>query len=178
VVTPERNRCLPEITITEANLDHPAHQDAIVALINAYARDPMGMGSDLPDEVRSRLLPALQQHPTTLVFLAFQASKPIGIAVCFLGFSTFAARPLLNIHDLAVLPDYRSQGVGRRLLEQVEQKGRALGCCKLTLEVREDNHPAQHLYQRVGFGTTRSAVQPVRHWFLEKRLQDPRPEIS
>jgi len=169
---------LPDITITEADLDHPVHQEAIAALINAYARDPMGIGSDLPDEVRSHLLPALRQHPTTLVFLAFQSSKPIGIAVCFLGFSTFAARPLLNVHDLAVLPDYRGQGIGRRLLEQAEQKGRDLGCCKLTLEVREDNHSAQHLYHRVGFGAARSTAKPVRHWFLEKPLQDRSPESS
>jgi ribosomal protein S18 acetylase RimI-like enzyme len=161
---------VPEITITEADLEHPAHQEAILALINAYARDPMGMGSDLPDAVRNRLLPALRQHPTTLVFLAFQTSEPIGIAVCFLGFSTFAARPLINIHDLAILPDYRGRGVGRQLLEQVEQKGRELGCCKLTLEVREDNHPAQHLYYRGGFGAAQAEADAVRNWFLEKRL--------
>jgi ribosomal protein S18 acetylase RimI-like enzyme len=161
---------LPAITITEADLDLSAHQEAIVAMLNAYARDPMGMGRDLPEAVRHRLLPALQQHPTTLVFLAFQASEPIGIAVCFLGFSTFAARPLINIHDLAVLPAYRGRGVGRQLLEQVERKGRQLGCCKLTLEVREDNHPAQHLYSRVGFGAAQSDADAVRHWFLEKRL--------
>ena len=153
---------MPAITITEADLDHSAHQEAIVAMLNAYARDPMGMGRDLPEAVRHRLLSALQQHPTTLVFLAFQASEPIGIAVCFLGFSTFAARPLINIHDLAVLPAYRGRGVGRQLLEQVERKGRQLGCCKLTLEVREDNHPAQHLYSRVGFGATQSDVIPCQ----------------
>ena len=161
---------MSDMTIIEADLDHPAHQEAIVALLNAYARDPMGMGRDLPDAVQRRLLPALQQHPTTLVFLAFQSSEPIGIAVCFLGFSTFAAQPLINIHDLAVLPEYRGRGVGRQLLEQVEQKGRQLGCCKLTLEVREDNHPAQHLYQRVGFGAMQTDDDAVRNWFLAKRL--------
>jgi GNAT superfamily N-acetyltransferase len=163
---------LPDITIIEADLDRPAHQEAIVAMINAYARDPMGIGRNLPDEVRRRLLPALRQHPTTLVFLAFEMSEPIGIAVCFLGFSTFAARPLINIHDLAVLPEYRGRGVGRQLLEQVEMKGQSLGCCKLTLEVREDNHQAQYLYNRFGFGAAQSTTKPIRNWFLEKRLQD------
>ncbi len=163
---------LPDITIIEANLDHPRHQHAIVEMVNAYARDPMGAGKDLPDEVRTRLIPGLRQHATTLVFLAFHEPKPVGIAVCFLGFSTFAARPLLNIHDLAVLPEYRGQGVGRQLLEHVEIKGRALECCKLTLEVREDNHRAQQLYHNVGFDAAKVASGPVRNWFLEKRLQD------
>jgi ribosomal protein S18 acetylase RimI-like enzyme len=95
---------------------------------------------------------------------------PVGLAVCFLGFSTFAARPLINIHDLAVLPEYRGRGIGRRLLERVEAKGHALGCAKLTLEVRADNHRAQRLYQQVGFGDAPTADGTVRHWFLQKSL--------
>lgn len=161
---------MQNITIIEAHLANPRHQEAIVTLLNAYARDAMGTGQDLPADVRARLIPGLQQHPTTLVFLAFEAQKPVGIAVCFQGFSTFAARPLLNIHDLAVLPDYRRHGVGRRLLEAVEARGRALECCKLTLEVREDNERAQRLYRDVGFSDVQFTPGVVRHWFLQKRL--------
>jgi ribosomal protein S18 acetylase RimI-like enzyme len=139
-------------------------------LVNAYARDPMGDGRDLPAAVRNRLISGLQQHPTSLVFLAFDEATPVGVAVCFVGFSTFAARPLINIHDLAVLPDYRGQGIGRLLLERVEAKGRDLGCCKLTLEVREDNHRAQQLYQKFGFGDMPSELGSVRNWFLQKGL--------
>ena len=157
-------------TVIEADLDAPQHQEAIVSLINAYARDPMGDGRDLPPEVRERLIPGLRRHPTTLVFLAFDGERPAGIAVCFLGFSTFAARPLINIHDLAVVPEYRGQGVGRLLLGRVEAKGRELGCCKLTLEVRNDNHRAQRLYQKAGFGVMPSEHGAVRNWFLQKGL--------
>jgi len=139
------------IEIVEADLNRPEHQRAIVELIDAYAGDPMGNGKPLPAEVRRKLIPGLQQHPTTLVFLAYDASTAIGIAVCFLGFSTFAAQPLINIHDLAVLPSHRGQGIGPRLLQEVAQKARAMGCCKLTLEVREDNHRARQIYEAMGF---------------------------
>src|SRR4029453_5239669 len=105
---------MQKISIIEANLADPWHQEAIVAMINAYARDPMGTGQDLPAEARRRLIPGLQQHPTTLFFLSLEGHKAVGIAVCFRGFSTFAARPLLNIHDLAVLPEYRGRGVGQQ----------------------------------------------------------------
>jgi ribosomal protein S18 acetylase RimI-like enzyme len=158
------------ITIAEADLGNPVHQDAIVHLVDAYAHDPMGGGQGLPEEVRTGLIPGLQQHPTTMVFLAWHGDAPVGIAVCFVGFSTFRARPLLNIHDLAVVPAYRRHGVGRLLLEQVTAKARALGCCKLTLEVRADNQPAQRLYEAVGFDNTASYGGAVRVWFLEKRL--------
>jgi ribosomal protein S18 acetylase RimI-like enzyme len=58
---------------------------------------------------------------------------------------------LVNVHDLAVLPAHRGAGVGRRLLEAVERKARALGCCKVTLEVQENNTPARRLYTGAGF---------------------------
>jgi ribosomal protein S18 acetylase RimI-like enzyme len=161
---------MPPITIIEADLAQPAHQDAIVRLINAYARDPMGNGQDLSEQVCAALIPGLQQHPTTLVFLAWHGEEAVGIAVCFVGFSTFAARPLINIHDLAIMPAYRQQGVGRLLLERVEAKGRELGCCKLTLEVRADNHPAQRLYQHVGFQHMEYGDEAMRVWFLQKWL--------
>jgi ribosomal protein S18 acetylase RimI-like enzyme len=119
-------------------------------MTRAYARDPMGNGADLPSDVQTRLIEKLRAHPTTLIFLAFDQYQPIGIATCFLGFSTFTARPLINIHDLYVAQAYRGRGIGRRLLEAVEQRARELNCCKLTLEVQENN-PAQLLYQRLGF---------------------------
>jgi ribosomal protein S18 acetylase RimI-like enzyme len=161
---------MPEVTVIEADLNDPEHQTAILQLINAYARDPMGDGRDLPAAVRERLVPGLRQHPTSLVFLAFDEATAVGVAVCFVGFSTFAARPLINIHDLAVIADHRGRGIGRLLLARVEAKGHELGCCKLTLEVRDDNHRAQQLYQRFGFGDTPSEHGAVRNWFLQKRL--------
>jgi ribosomal protein S18 acetylase RimI-like enzyme len=160
---------MQEVTVIEADLQDRQHQAAIVHLVDAYARDPMGNGESLPAEVRNRLIPGLRQHPTSMIYLAFDGEEPVGIAVCFVGFSTFAAQPLINIHDLAVIPEYRGQGVGRLLLERVEAKGRELGCCKLTLEVRVDNHRAQRLYAQVGFGDV-AFNHGARTWFLQKQL--------
>ena len=80
------------------------------------------------------------------------ASRIFGsLGSCFVGFSTFAARPLLNIHDVHVLKEHQKRGIGRRLLEAAESEARRLGCCKLTLEVLENNHPAAALYEKLGF---------------------------
>ena len=133
---------MPNYEIVEADLSRAEHQHAVVELVDAYAADPMGNGRPLSAAVRSALIPGLQQHPTTIIFLAYKERTPVGIAVCFRGFSTFAARPLINIHDLAVLPRHRGTGAGRTLLEAVERKAREMGCCKITLEVQENNHTA------------------------------------
>jgi GNAT superfamily N-acetyltransferase len=139
------------VLVVEADLGSPDHAAAVTRLVDAYASDPMGNGAPLPAEVRAALVPGLRAHPTTVVFLAYRDRTAVGVAVCFRGFSTFAARPLINVHDLAVLPEHRGHGVGRRLLQAVERKGRALGCCKLTLEVQEGNRRARALYESAGF---------------------------
>ena len=139
------------IQIVEADLNLPEHREAVLALVDAYSRDAMGNAKPLHPEVRARLIPGLQRHPTTLIFLAFEGEQPVGVAVCFIGFSTFAARPLINIHDCMVLSAFRRKGVGRRLLEVVETKARELGCCKLTLEVMDNNDRALRAYETAGF---------------------------
>jgi ribosomal protein S18 acetylase RimI-like enzyme len=158
------------VEIVEADLGLPAHQTAVVEMVDAYAMDPMGNGAPLRPEVKKALVAGLRAHPTTLVFLAWMGPAPVGIAVCFLGFSTFAARPLVNIHDLAVLPAYRGAGIGRLLLAAVERKARALGCCKLTLEVLENNHRARRLYADVGFGQATYQEAAGGALFLAKKL--------
>src|SRR3989442_13338639 len=104
------------LSIVEADLSRPDHQDAVVAMIDAYASDPMGNGKGLSEDVRAALVPGLRNVPTTLIFLAYLDGNPVGIAACFHGFSTFAAKPLINIHDLSVLEGHRGHVIVRRLL--------------------------------------------------------------
>ena len=139
------------VQILQADFYSKDHQTAIIELVNAYAMDPMGNGKPLPVSVRRTLIPALQQHPTSLIFLAYIDGKAIGIATCFLGFSTFTAKQLIHIDDLAVLPEYRNQGVGRNLLAEIERKAREMDCCKLTLQVQEKNYNARRVYEAAGF---------------------------
>src|SRR5262245_25253638 len=98
------------VHVIQADLNDPRHQDAVLRLVDAYSMDAMGDGKPLSPDVRQRLIPGLRAHPTTLIWVAFDQEVPVGIAVCFLGFSTFAALPLINIHDCAVIPSHRGQG--------------------------------------------------------------------
>ena len=139
------------IRIVQADLNLSRHKEAVLAMIDAYSKDAMGNAKPLEPDVRARLIAGLQKHPTTLIFLAFDNDRPVGAAVCFIGFATFAAKPLINIHDFVVLPESRGKGVGRQLLKAVEEKARQLDCCKLTLEVMDNNHHALRMYERAGF---------------------------
>jgi GNAT superfamily N-acetyltransferase len=159
-----------ELRTRVADLADPADAAAVLMVLDAYARDPMGASRSLTPAVRERLIPALRRIPGAYQVLALQGRAPIGVAVCFTGFSTFKALPLTNIHDLAVLPGWRRRGVGRRLLSAVEEIARRRGHCKITLEVREDNPGAAALYRKFGFGAAQSDDRTVQYLFLEKRL--------
>jgi ribosomal protein S18 acetylase RimI-like enzyme len=159
------------IRIVEADLSLAEHQEAVLAMVDAYSRDAMGNGKPLDQDVRTRLIPGLRRHPTTLIFLAFDGIQPIGAAVCFIGFSSFAAKPIINIHDFVVLPASRGKGIGRRLLEAVEAKARELGCCKLTLEVMDKNHQAIRMYQAAGFERYSLQEEAGVAIFMSKPLQ-------
>lgn len=162
---------MSDIQILDADFGDPTHREAVVTIVDSYARDPVGGGRPLGPEVRDGLVEGLHSHPTARVLLAFAEGSPVGIAICFLGFSTFRARPLLNVHDLAVLPDWRGRGVGRALLTGAEERARREGCCKLTLEVQDDNARARGLYESFGFSDfVVGSSAPTR--FLTKPL-DP-----
>ena len=101
--------------------------------------------------------------------------KPAGLAICFEGFSTFAWKPLLNIHDFAVASEFRKRGLAKRILEKVEL-AHTLGCCKIILEVLEGNKTAQIVYKSCGFARVRR-TNGSRAFLAEKALTVP-PRIN
>lgn len=158
------------VTVVKADLNQAAHAAALIETLDAYACDAMGGGQRLSDDVRENLARELLKRPTAHVFLAFDGTTPAGLATCIEGFSTFSCKPLLNLHDLAVMPAYRGQGVARQLLARIEQEARALGCCKLTLEVLEGNTVARSLYRAVGFEGYELKAETGKAMFMQKLL--------
>lgn len=134
-----------------ADYTNAADAAAIPRLLNAYAQDPMGGGQALPDAVLDRLVDELAARPFAFTILAFVDNEPAGLINCFEGFSTFAARPLVNIHDVVVLEPLRGRGISRLLLEATAAEARRRGCCKLTLEVLNNNAVAKAAYLSFGF---------------------------
>jgi ribosomal-protein-alanine N-acetyltransferase len=57
----------------------------------------------------------------------------------------------LHVHNLAVRPEYRGGGLGRRLLAIALDIGERRGARVALLEVRESNRPAIALYHSMGF---------------------------
>lgn len=156
-----------EIKIIECDFKDPHHTNALVSLLNHYIMDKMGGAVPLDEKQGQRLVKGLENHPSKLILFAGLEENMIGLAVCFINFATFTVKPFINIHDIVVLDEYRNTGVGRILMQGIHQAAASIGCSKITLEVREDNHNAQYLYQSLGY---RECTPKMHFW--EKRLND------
>ena len=159
-----------DLSVVRADYANPHHAQALVAMLDAYARDPAGGATPLSDFACANLVRALSARPQAFSVLAFDAAQPVGLVNCFEGFSTFACRPLINVHDLAVAAGHRGQRVGERMLALVEQIARERNACKITLEVLSGNHSANKLYTRFGFAGYQLDPALGQAHFLQKQL--------
>ena len=107
------------IELALADYRNPVHAQAVVALLDSYARDPAGGGTPLAPQVLAGLPEALAQRPQAFSVLAFDGWSPVGLVNCIEGFSTFACRPLVNVHDVVVLASHRGQRITQRMLQRV-----------------------------------------------------------
>lgn len=81
-------------------------------------------------------------------------------------------RPLVELESLvpgswyvnavATEPDYRGQGVGRKLMEWAEQLASSSAAEKLSLIVAEENAVAKRLYEKLGYQVI--ARRPIVHF--------------
>ncbi|MEX1033626.1 MAG: GNAT family N-acetyltransferase [Cellvibrionaceae bacterium] len=139
------------IAIVVADYCNPRHAEDMSYLLNQYARDPMGGGAALPGEITRNLAGELHKRPHAFTVLCYVDGHAAGMVNCFELFSTFAGKPLINIHDVIVVSDYRGRKLSEHMLARVEEIAIERGCCKLTLEVLEGNQPAKTVYKRLGF---------------------------
>ncbi len=133
------------------DFENPDHLKALATLINHYMADPMGDCEPLNKLQQLRLVDGLAQHPTAEVLFAIVENSVVGLATCFVNFSTFQVKPYLYIHDIVVLQTYRGQGIGKALMQKLIAIAEERKYCKITLEVRNDNIVAQDLYKSLGF---------------------------
>ncbi len=161
-----------QFEIARACYDDPTHAAALVTLLDAYARDPAGGGAPLSDYVRGNLVEQLAARPFVFSVLAFDGDAPVGLLNAIEGFSTFACRPLVNVHDVVVMPGHRGRGIAARLFAEAEAIARERGACKLTLEVLSGNHAARALYEKLGFADYQLDPAMGQAQFMQKWLDD------
>ena len=121
-------------------------------MINEYMIHTMGGETHGHNEdTQSELIKGLRNNPSTICFFLIIDHVRAGIATCFVNFSTFKVKPYLYIHDFFISEPFRGRGLSTHFLSYLIGYAKEKEYCKVTLEVRCDNHIAQSLYTSLGF---------------------------
>jgi ribosomal protein S18 acetylase RimI-like enzyme len=158
------------VTIYQLDFKDAQQGADLIFLLDHYAQDEAGGGQPLPDSVKKTLVSNLEKLPHAISLIAYDKGEAVGLLNAFEGFSTFANEPLINIHDLVVIKSRRGEGIAQELLAVIEEIAKVRGCCKLTLEVLNNNTSAKISYQRFGFGSYSLLPEKGETLFWQKEL--------
>ncbi len=78
-----------------------------------------------------------------------------------------------ELHNLAVIPDCRHNGYGKRLLDYCEAKAKEMKCDKIKIDIIEDNFILKDWYLKNGFiplFTKKFEHLPFTVGFMEKQI--------
>lgn len=156
--------------IVEVDYSNPSHSQHLIQMLNEYASEPMGGGEPIAEQKHPQIISGLGEFPTAFSLLVYQQGTPAALANCFFGFSTFAGKKIVNIHDLMVSRPFRGHGLSQLLLQAIEEKARDNDCCKLTLEVLAENQIAKNSYRKFGFESYELDPTAGEAVFWQKKL--------
>jgi ribosomal protein S18 acetylase RimI-like enzyme len=146
--------------------DLPALRPLWVSVHHQHAQSMPELAPYVDDDrtwdVRGALYAELLAKPDTVLFLAMAGSVAIGYGLAHVLATADTWLPdtwqtgarIGEIESLAVLPSYRGQGLGSRLLDALETELAAIGVRDLMLGVLPGNADAIRLYQRRGYRPT------------------------
>ena len=136
---------MPSVTVILAQREH---LDLLAPLFNAYRefyRQP-------PDVMRGReFLRERLEREESVVFLAMDEGNAVGFTQLYPSFDSVTMRPVWILYDLFVTTTARNRGVGKLLMERARQHAMETKAKGLILETAHDNHPAQRLYEQLGW---------------------------
>ncbi len=160
----------PAINIFLADYADSQQAHDIGWLLNEYAKDPMGGGAALPGEITANLATELGKRPYAFTVLCYVDGEPAGLINCFESFSSFYCKPLVNVHDVAIVKECRGMQLSQKMLGLVEEEALRRGACKLTLEVLSGNRVAQGAYIKYGFEAYKLSPEVGSAQFWQKLL--------
>ena len=99
------------------------------------------------------------------VIFALAEGKEVGFALFFHNFSTFLGRAGLYLEDLYVCPEYRGQGYGKALLQQLVAIAVERGCGRLEWWCLDRNRPSIDFYRSLG-------AEPMSDWTVYRIAGD------
>ncbi|HUI88929.1 MAG TPA: GNAT family N-acetyltransferase [Anaerolineales bacterium] len=119
---------------------YPADYDAVMRFWVGIEKGVHISASDAPGEIQKKI-----QRDPDLFLVAEAHGEIVGTVI-----GGFDGRRGM-IYHLAVSALFRGQGIGSRLMSEIESRLRAKGCLKSYLIVLRDNVDAMRFYERIGW---------------------------
>ncbi|CAN5829101.1 GNAT family N-acetyltransferase [soil metagenome] len=115
--------------------------------------DPVYAITPDTEKIMRRFLADLTSSSHSFLFVAILDEETIGFISGDLreGSPAFHPKTWASVDDVYVAPEYRSLGVGRALLSNVEAWSREKGANGISLQVAAANERARNFYDRLGF---------------------------
>src|SRR6266478_2123341 len=103
------------------------------------------------EEIRTALGILLNDPSLGRVWMIRYGDKAVGHAILTFGYDLEFDGRQATITELFVAPEYRSRGLGSKMINLIEETCRQMGIGALELQVERDNLRAQSLYRKLGF---------------------------
>ena len=140
-------------TIRFATIEDVATVHGFIVALAQYERLEHEVSATV-DDLKATLF---SKKPCAEVLLCTVEHKAVGFALFFTTYSTFLGKPGIHLEDLFVLPKYRQQGYGKKLLDAVISIAKERHCGRVEWNVLDWNERAINFYLRMG-------AKPVSGW--------------
>ncbi|MEK2646180.1 GNAT family N-acetyltransferase [Bdellovibrio sp. BCCA] len=139
----------------------PEFSDYMKYAISNYAAEKQkGEGHSPEDalkisqEAYARQLPQGLETPDQFLFSVIEKATGNSVGILWIAKKFNGEKPYAFIYDIELKPDHRGKGLGKILMNLMEDEVRKLGCSSVGLHVFGHNTSAIALYEKSGFYTT------------------------
>ena len=99
------------------------------------------------------------------VVIGYYNDKPVGYALFFYNYSSFAGRPGLYIEDIYVRQEHRGKGFGKAFLVYLARIAKEKKCGRMEWAVLDWNEPSIEFYKKLG-------AIPMDEWTVFRLSRD------
>lgn len=111
-----------------------------------------------------------EKHAAQVLFVMCEG-KEVGFVLYFFNFSTFTGRAGLYVEDVFVLPEWRGQGIGKRVLSHLAGIACQMGCGRMEWICLDWNAPSIAFYRSLG-------AAPMSDWTVHRLTEAQLPLVA
>jgi GNAT superfamily N-acetyltransferase len=127
-------------------------QSDLADILALYALPDMDNGGVISVSEATKIFEKMKTYPNYKIYVAKMDEKTIGTCTLLIAENIIHHGQSSGlVESMIVHTDYRSLGVGKKLIEFTMQKCKEAGCYKMSLSSRMIRERAHAFYERLGF---------------------------